>query len=90
MTRNYCCCGSNLKAAKILAIIFIVLRLIQLGLAAYALANFQSVRDQFEGDDIDQVHMVLKISTGLYGFFLLIDICLLNGTTKKIAGKIVY
>ena len=88
MAKNFCCCGNNLKAAKILAIVFIVLRLIQIALSAYALANLDYLfeQGQYDGDDKDQVKLIMQIGTGLQGFFLIIDICLLVGSIKKIPG----
>ena len=86
MAKKFCCCGTNLKAAKILAIVFIVLRVIQLALSAYAWANFDNLRGQYDGDDIDTVKTLIKVSTAIQGVLLLVDICLLVGSIKKIAG----
>ena len=86
MARQYCCCGSNLKAAKILAIIFVILRIIQLGLGAYGLVNFDDLIANNNYDDVDTFRLMLQINLGLSAAFLVIDICLLIGCIKKVPG----
>ena len=82
MARNYCCCESNLKASTILAIVFIALRIIQLGISGYSFANVHNL--QIDEEDKEKIELALKIGFALNGLFLLIDICLLIGTLKKI------
>ena len=86
MARQFCCCKSNLFAAKILAIVFVVLHVIQLGLAAYGLANFDDIIGNYvdEGDDVETVRLMFKISLGLAGVYLVVDLCLLVGAFKKV------
>ena len=86
MARQFCCCKSNLFAAKILAIVFVVLHVIQLGLAAYGLANFNDIIGNYvdEGDDVETVRLMFKISLGLAGVYLVVDLCLLVGAFKKV------
>ena len=86
MARQFCCCKSNLFAAKILAIVFVVLHVIQLGLAAYGLANFNDIIGNYvdEGDDVETVRLMFKISLGLAGAYLVVDLCLLVGAFKKV------
>ena len=62
MARQFCCCKSNLFAAKILAIVFVVLHVIQLGIAAYGLANFDDIIGNYteEGDNKDTVKLLFQ------------------------------
>ena len=86
MARQFCCCKSNLFAAKILAIVFVVLHVIQLGIAAYGLANFDDIINDYtdEGDNIDTVRLLFQVSLGLSGAYLVVDLCLLAGAFKKV------
>ena len=93
MATRYCCCGSNLNAAKILAAIFIVIRVIQISVQAYVVANWDVIEDLIdtEGLDseelqeaIDQVELVFKAGLGLNVVFVAADIGLLIGSIKKI------
>ena len=93
MATKYCCCGSNLTAAKVLAALFIFIRIIQVGVASYALANYDFIRDFLTSNDlnqdelndvIDQVELMLKIAVGLTAFFLAVDVGLLVGSIKKV------
>ena len=76
-----------MKASTIFAIFFIALRIIQLGTTAHAHTHagytFANVHNSDE-QVIDTIDLGLKIGFAVNGFFLLIDICLLIGTLKKI------
>ena len=94
MAKKFCCCGSNLTAAKILSAIFIIVRIVQLGLAGFLIANWQFVEDNLvetEGQDqdaiqdaVDQIELMLKVSLGLNAVFLAGDLGLLVGSISKI------
>ena len=96
MAERICCCISNLLAVKILAIIFAVLHVIQLGITAYGLANFNDIIDIIDnyvdegdaGDDVEKVRLlfrvVLIVSLGICGVNILVDLCLLVGAFKKV------
>ena len=86
MAERICCCISNLLAVKILAIIFAVLHVIQLGITAYGLANFNDIIDIIdnyvdegdEGDDVEKVRLLfrvlLMVSLGICGVNILVDL----------------
>ena len=90
MVRRFTCGASNLQAAKNISIVFAILRIIQLGYAAYALANlkpFEPVGD-VDIDPInaaihDQVKLLLEVNVGLAAAFLFADLGLFMGTIKK-------
>ena len=93
MAERICCCISNLLAVKILAIIFAVLHVIQLGITAYGLANFNDIIDIIdnyvdEGDDVEKVRLLFRVllivSLGICGVNILVDLCLLVGAFKKV------
>ena len=93
MAEQLCCCISNLLAVKILAIIFAVLHVIQLGITAYGLANFNDIIDIIdnyvdEGDDVEKVRLLFRVllivSLGICGVNILVDLCLLVGAFKKV------
>ena len=93
MAERICCCISNLLAVKILAIIFAVLHVIQLGITAYGLANFNDIIDIIdnyvgEGDDVEKVRLLFRVllivSLGICGVNILVDLCLLVAAFKKV------
>ena len=89
MATQFCCCTSNLFAAKILAIVFVVLHVVQLGLAAFGLAKFNDIIDIFidEGlkvDDVETLRLLFKVILGLAGSYLVVDLFLLVGAFKKV------
>ena len=90
MATQFCCCTSNLFAAKILAIVFVVLHVVQLGLAAFGLAKFNDIIDIFidEGlkkvDDVETLRLLFKVILGLAGAYLVVDLFLLVGAFKKV------
>ena len=93
MVRRYCCGSSNfvaktnLEAAKIIAIAFAILRIIQLGIAAHALVTF--LNDALENstvidrNNIDRVKILLEVNVGLAAGFVLVDLGLFIGVIKR-------
>ena len=88
MVRQYCCCSSNLKAAKILAIIFVICRVIQVGLFAQELANIDNIPhiNEIDPETVDFFKLISKLNVGFSAVFLVVDLCLLVGTLKKVTG----
>ena len=90
MATQFCCCTSNLFTAKILAIVFVVLHVVQLGLAVFGLAKFNDIIDIFidEGlkkvDDVETLRLLFKVILGLAGAYLVVDLFLLVGAFKKV------
>ena len=92
MATKFCCCGSNLNAAKILAAIFIIIRIITVGLAAFIVSNVDFINDNLVSPDdvdvqdiIDKVEVIMKVTLAFNVIFLAVDIGLLVGSIKKIA-----
>ena len=92
MATKFCCCGSNLNAAKILAAIFIIIRIITVGLAAFIVSNVDFINDNLVSSDdvdvqdiIDKVEVIMKVTLAFNVIFLAVDIGLLVGSIKKIA-----
>ena len=95
MATKFCCCGSNLNAAKILAAIFIIIRIITVGLAAFIVSNVDFINDNLVSPDdvdvqdiIDKVEVIMKVTLAFNVIFLAVDIGLLVGSIKKIAISI--
>ena len=87
MARQYCCCGSNLKAAKILAVLFTIGSVLAVGYYAYvtALADTPRVKAAIrkQGIDPDYPRNILLGVTVYYAVQLLCEICLLVGAFKE-------
>ena len=87
MVRQYCCCGSNLKAAKILAVLFTIGSVIGVGYYAYFTwrASQSDVRSTLSraGVDPDLGRNILLGVTVYYALELLCEICLLVGAFKE-------
>ena len=92
MVRRYCCGSSNfvaktnLEAAKIIAIAFAILRIIQLGIAAHALVTFNDALENstvIDRNITDRAKILLKVNVGLAAGFLLVDLGLFIGVIKR-------
>ena len=81
-----------MNAAKILAAIFIIIRIITVGLAAFIVSNVDFINDNLVSSDdvdvqdiIDKVEVIMKVTLAFNVIFLAVDIGLLVGSIKKIA-----
>ena len=93
MVRRYCCGSSNfvaktnLEAAKIIAIAFAILRIIQLGIAAHALVTFNDALEindaEIDPNITDRAKILLEVNVGLAAGFLLVDLGLFIGVIKR-------
>ena len=87
MVRQYCCCVSNLKATKILAVLAVISSVIGLGYYGFltTVAKVPAVRAEVrkQGGDPDYTRNVLLGVTIYYAIQLLIEICLLVGAFKE-------
>ena len=100
MVRKVCCCGTNLKAALILSILFIISRVISVAIAGGLLAAVNSDAvcgepcesnhpNDLACEDVDnaceKVTLVMKLIVSFLTILLLLDIGLLVGSIKKVS-----
>ena len=94
MVRKFCCCGTNLKATKILSILFIVGRIISVAIAGGAVFLVYNFCDNTcdahnpdcendVNDTCDVVKLIVIAIASFLGVLLLLDIGLLVGSIKK-------
>ena len=85
MVRKLCCCSTNLKAAKILSIFYIIGRVILVGIAAFIVYLVDKSCNIVGPDGTCEItRLIVIIITSALVVSLVIDIGLLVGTIKKI------